>query len=105
MRTYIIRTSLILYEPRVKYFSRGKEYKQEGRENTRVFSKKILRDNNQSNRLIIANAAFLLFLSSQSKTSLFTLLCSRFQLAKYDFPVCTVPVLVPVSKWTSGNAP
>ena len=60
-------------------------------------------NDNQSNRLIIANTAFLLYLSSQSNTSFFALLCSRSRsrLAKYDSPVCPVPV----AKRTSGNPP
>ena len=57
----------------------------------------------QSNRPIIANAAFLLFLISQSNTSLFALLCSRFRLAKYNFPVCPVPILSIVNPNTVGT--
>ena len=43
-------------------------------------------NDNQSNRLIFANVAFLLFLNSQSNTILFALLCSRFKSVPCPFP-------------------
>ena len=57
---------------------------------------------NQSNRIIFANAAFLLFLNSQSNTTLSALLFFPFQVCPVPVPI---PIPVPVAKRTSGNPP
>ena len=54
-----IPSSLILYEPRVKYFSRGKEYKQEGHENT--FFLKIYFKNSLKRDLLVSGFFFNIF--------------------------------------------